>query len=88
LIAVPLTFANKNIAYLGDGIDPWLTTGHVVGWAATFGLIVLAFAAVRFWMISGVGWWARVHATLLVLASITFLSFAWWAHLLSPSLKF
>jgi hypothetical protein len=88
LIAAPLTLANKNIAYLGDGINPWLSTAHVMGWAATLGLIVLAIAAVRFWVISGVGWWARVHATLLLLASVTFVSFAWWAHLLSPSLKF
>jgi CubicO group peptidase (beta-lactamase class C family) len=88
LIAAPLSLANKNIAYLGDGMNPWLTVGHVVGWVATVGLIVLAIAAVRFWMISALGWWARVHATLLLLASISFLSFAWWAHLLSPSLKF
>jgi hypothetical protein len=88
LIAAPLSLANRNIAYIGDGIDPWLSTAHVMGWAATLGLIVLAIAAVRFWVISGVGWWARVHATLLLLASVTFVSFAWWAHLLSPSLKF
>jgi hypothetical protein len=88
LIALPLSLAYKNIAYLGDGIDPWLTTAHVMGWGATLGLIVLAIAAVRFWRIPGLGWWARVHATLLLLASLTFLSFAWWAHLLSPSLKF
>jgi hypothetical protein len=88
LIAVPLSLANKNIAYIGDGINPWLTTAHVVGWVATLGLIVLAIAAVKFWRISGLGWWARMHATLLLLASIAFLSFAWWAHLLSPSLKF
>jgi hypothetical protein len=88
LIAAPLSLANKNIAYLGDGLNPWLTVGHVVGWVATLGLIVLAIAAVRSWMSSGLGWWAKVHATLLLLASITFISFAWWAHLLSPSLRF
>ena len=88
LIAVPLSLTNKNIAYIGDGINPWLTAAHVMGWAATLGLIVLAIAAVRFWMVPGLGWWARLHATLLLLASVAFLSFAWWAHLLSPSLKF
>lgn len=88
LIAVPLSLTNRNIAYIGDGINPWLGTAHVMGWAAALGLIVLAIAAVRFWRISGLGWWARVHATLLLLASVAFLSFAWWTHLLSPSLKF
>jgi CubicO group peptidase (beta-lactamase class C family) len=88
LIAVPLSLTNKNIAYIGDGINPWLTAAHVMGWAATLGLIVLAIGAVRFWRISGLGWWARMHATLLLLASVVFIWFAWWTHLLSPSLKF
>jgi CubicO group peptidase (beta-lactamase class C family) len=88
LIAFPFGFANRNIAYIGDGINPWLSTAHVMGWAATLGLIVLAIAAVKFWRIPGLGWWARVHGTLLLLASVIFLSFAWWTHLLSPSLKF
>ena len=88
LIALPLSLANKNIAYIGDGINPWLATAHVVGWVATLGLIVLAIAALRFWRIAELGWWARMHATLLLLASVVFISFAWWAHLLSPSLKF
>jgi hypothetical protein len=88
LIAVPLSLANRNIAYIGDGINPWLTTAHVMGWAAALGLIILALAAVRFWKIAGLGWWARMHATLLLLASSIFMAFAWWTHLLSPSLKF
>ena len=88
LIAVPLSLANRNIAFIGDGINPWLTTAHVLGWAATFGLIVLAIAAVRFWKVPNLGWWARMQATLLLLASVVFLSFAWWTHLLSPSLQF
>jgi hypothetical protein len=52
------------------------------------GLIVLAIAAMRFWRAPGLGWWTKVHATLLLLASVIFLTFAWWTHLLSPSLKF
>ena len=87
-IAVPLSFANRNIAYIGDGMNPWLNAAHVMGWLATLGLIVLAIATLKFWRLPGLGWWAKVHATLLLLASIVFISFAWWAHLLSPSLKF
>lgn len=88
LIALPLSLVDKNIAFIGDGMNPWLTTAHLMGWAAALGLIVLAIAAVKFWRVPGLGWWARVHATLLLLASVAFISFAWWTHLLSPSLKF
>jgi hypothetical protein len=87
-IALPLSFANRNIAYIGDGMDRWLNAAHVMGWLAVLGLIVLAFAAVKFWRTPDLGWWARVHATLLFVASVVFLTFAWWTHLLSPSLKF
>jgi CubicO group peptidase (beta-lactamase class C family) len=88
LIALPLSLANKNISYLGDGIDPWLKTAHVLGWIASLGLIVLAITAFRAWQTSGLGWWPRMHASLLFLASVIFISFAWWSHLLSPSLRF
>jgi CubicO group peptidase (beta-lactamase class C family) len=88
LIVLPLSMADKNIAFIGDGIDPWLTAAHALGWMSVFGLLVLTIAAVRFWRAPGLGWWARVHATLLWLASVLLLSFAWWAHLLTPSLRF
>jgi hypothetical protein len=78
----------KNVAYLGDKTDSWLVAAHMCGWAAVLGLAVLILAAVRFWKAPGLGWWARVHPTLLVLASGIFLGFAWWSHLLSPSIKF
>lgn len=88
LIVLPLSLADKNIAFIGDGINPWLTAAHALGWMSVVGLFVLTIAAVRFWRAPGPGWWARVHATLLWFASLLFLSFAWWAHLLTPSLRF
>jgi len=88
LILLPLSMADRNIAFLGDGINPWLTTAHLLGWLAACGLIVLTITAIRFWKAPGLGWWTRVHATLLWMASAIFLTFAWWAHLLSPSVKF
>jgi CubicO group peptidase (beta-lactamase class C family) len=88
LILLPLSLADTNIGFIGDGIDPFLRTAHIVGWLAVAGLAVLGFVAIKSWRIPKLGWWARVHATLLFLASIIFLSFAWWAHLLSPSLRF
>jgi CubicO group peptidase (beta-lactamase class C family) len=88
LIVLPLSLADKNIGFLGDGIDPWLNTAHILGWMATAGLAIMAFAVVRFWRQASLGWWVRVHTSLLFLASAIFLLFAWWTHLLSPSLKF
>jgi len=88
LIVLPLSLTDKNIGFLGDGIDPWLNTAHILGWLATAGLAVMAFAAMRFWRVPSLGWWARVHTSLLFVASAIFLLFAWWTHLLSPSLKF
>src|SRR5204863_1105196 len=88
LILLPLSLADKNIGFIGDGVNPWLSTAHIFGWLAAAGLVIVAFAAVRSWRVPGLGWWARVHATLLLIASVIFMSFAWWSHLLSPSLKF
>jgi CubicO group peptidase (beta-lactamase class C family) len=88
LIVLPLSLADKNIAFIGDGINPWLNMAHALGWMAVLGLFVLTLAAIRFWRAPGLGWWMRVHATLLWMASAVFLSFAWWTHLLAPSLKF
>jgi hypothetical protein len=88
LILLPLSLADKDIGLIGDGMNPWLVTGHVLGWLATAGLVLLAIAAVKFWRVPGLGWWTRVHASLLFLASAIFLAFAWWTHLLSPSLRF
>jgi hypothetical protein len=88
LVGLPMSFAETNVAYIGDGLNPWLIASHITGWLAVAGLIVLAMAAVRFWKIPELGWWARVHATLLLLASVAFLTFACYGHLLSPSLRF
>ncbi len=88
LVGLPMSRADTNVSYIGDGLNPWLTAAHLTGWLAAAGLIVLAIAALRFWKAPGLGWWPRVHATLLLLASVTFRSFACYGHLLSPSLKF
>jgi hypothetical protein len=88
LILLPLSLADKNIGFIGDGINPWLTTAHIFGWLGALGLVVLGIATLRFWRVPELGWWTRVHASLLFLASAIFLSFAAWTHLLSPSLRF
>jgi CubicO group peptidase (beta-lactamase class C family) len=88
LIVLPLSLADKNIGFIGDGLNPWLRTAHVFGWLGALGLLVLALAAIRFWRVPELGWWTRVHASLLFLATAIFVSFATWTHLLSPSLRF
>ena len=79
-------FSNALASYETGG--PWLTATPVTGWLAAVGLIVLAITAVRFWKIAGLGWSAHVHATLLPLASVAFISFAWYRQLLAPSRRF
>ncbi|MFL6590470.1 MAG: serine hydrolase domain-containing protein [Chthoniobacterales bacterium] len=88
LILLPLSMADKNIALIGDGANPWLSTAHVFGWLAVLGVIALTLGTIRSWKTTGLGWWAHVHPTLLLLATVIFLSFAWWTHLLGPSLRF
>jgi CubicO group peptidase (beta-lactamase class C family) len=88
LVGLPISQADTNVSYIGEGLNLWLTASHITGWLAALGLIVLALAALRFWKAPDLSWWARVHATLLLLASVLFISFAWYGHLLSPSLKF
>jgi len=68
-------------------LDPWLIASHITGWLAAVGLIALAIAVVRFWKAAGLGWRARIHATLLFFAGVAFVTFAWHGHLLVPSLK-
>jgi hypothetical protein len=88
LAGLPMSRADTNVSYIGDGLNPWLIASHITGWLAAIGLIVLAITALRFWKTPELGWWARVHATLLLLASIAFITFACYGHLLSPSLRF
>lgn len=88
LVGLPMSRADTNVSYIGDGLNPWLTASHITGWLAALGLVVLGITALRFWKTPNLGWWARVHATLLLLASVAFISFAWYGHLLSPSLRF
>ena len=88
LILLPFSLVDKNIGFIGDGINPWLGAAHIFGWAAALGLVVMGLTTIKFWRVSGLGWWTRVHTTLLFIASAIFLSFAWWTHLLSPSLRF
>jgi len=86
--AIPLARVNDDIAYLGDKANPWLQTSHLLGWLGAAGLLIMIFATLRFWRTSGLGWWLRVHSTLLMFAALVFVWFAWRWHMLSPSLKF
>jgi CubicO group peptidase (beta-lactamase class C family) len=88
LFGLPMSRADTNVSYIGEGLNPWLIASHITGWLAALGLIVLAITALRFWKTPDLGWWARVHAALLLVASVAFMSFAWHWHLLSPSVKF
>ena len=87
-LAYPLSRLQEDIGFLGDKANPFLHISHVLGWLACAGVLILVATMLRFWRTAGVGWWPRVHSTLLTFAVVVFLLFAWQYHLLSPSLKF
>ncbi len=88
LLAILGMRAETDISLLGDAMNPWLMTLHVLAWIAAAGILLLCFAAVRFWRTPALGLWLRAHATLLAIALIAFVWFAAYCHLLDPSLKF
>jgi hypothetical protein len=85
---VALSQGLEHIVILGDAINPWLQTFHVIGWALMAGVVLLIIAAVRFVRLPGHGLWLRAHAILLAIGGIAFGVFAWQCHLLDASLKF
>jgi hypothetical protein len=90
-IAVLLVLSSRagtDISLLGEALNPWLQVLHLLGWAIAAGTIVLVIAAVQHWRVSSLGLWARAHSTLLAVAGVIFVWFAWHCHLLEPSLKF
>ena len=88
VLHIPMNGLENDISWFSDRIDPWLRTAQGLGWAACLGILVMAAAAVRFWRTPELGWWLRVHATLLLAAAVTFAWFSWQWHLLPGSLKF
>ena len=88
VLAIPFSKGPTDVSFVGEKVNPYLTLSHILGWLACAGLILLLFTTFRFWRTAGLGWWPRVHMTLLTLAVLVFLWFAWAFHLLSPSLNF
>ena len=88
VLVVPFSQVNDDIGYLGDKANPYLHASHVLGWLACAGFVIVVLAMLRFWRTAGAGWWPRVHSTLLTIAVLLFLVFAWQWHMLSPSLEF
>lgn len=87
-LAIPFSRVENDISFLGDRINPWLRTSQVFGWLGAAGVFILILALIRFWRTASIGWWTRVHSTLLMFAALVLVWFAWQWHLLSPSLKF
>lgn len=80
--------AGTDISLLGDGLNGTLHILHALGWLTVAGLGLLIIAAAKFWRAASTGWWLRIHATLLALATCVFVLFMWHFHLLSTSMKF
>jgi CubicO group peptidase (beta-lactamase class C family) len=88
VLAWPMSRASEDVSFLGERANAYLHASHLLGWLACAGLIILILTTVRFWRTAGIGWWPRVHATLLMVATVVFLWFAWQYHLLSASTNF
>ena len=88
LVGLPLSRTDTNISYIGDGLNPWLIAAAYNRMARRSGIDRARNCRAEILENSGSRLVGRVHATLLLLASVAFISFAWYGHLLSPSLKF
>ena len=62
----------EHVVILGDAINPWLQTFHVIGWILMGGVVLLIIAAVRFARLPERGLWFRAHAILLAMGGIAF----------------
>jgi hypothetical protein len=90
-LAVLVSITNRagfDTSMLGDRMVPWLHTLHVLGWLTAAGAIVVLIAAVQFWRTAGAGIWLRAQSTVLAVAMLAFVWFAWHCHLLDASLRF
>jgi len=88
VVVVLAVRAGESVSLLGNGLDPWLTLIHVLGWVIAAGTIFLIVAAVRFWTARDIGWWTCTHTTLLAGGAVAFTLFIWHCHLLDGSMKF
>jgi CubicO group peptidase (beta-lactamase class C family) len=80
--------AGTDVALLGDGVNPWLIALRVIGWIIAIGAIYSLAIAVSFWRAKPLSLWAKIHTTLIGVASIILTLFLWHVHLLDASLKF
>ncbi|HEY3928148.1 MAG TPA: serine hydrolase domain-containing protein [Candidatus Koribacter sp.] len=71
-----------------EGMDPWLRLIQVGLVAGIVGAIAIVYNGYRVWSTRGTGAWAKIYATVLVLASISYVWFVLMARLLQVSLKY
>jgi CubicO group peptidase (beta-lactamase class C family) len=80
--------SDDNIALIGDGVNPWLTLMHVIGWLLAVGVIWSVIASWRLRKTPALRAWPRLHTMLLAACSVALMLLAVYTHLLSPSLRF
>lgn len=80
--------AGTDIALLGDAINPWLIAFRIAGWIIVVAAIWSLVLAFSLWRVRTPSLWAKIHTTLIGVASIVLALFAWHVHLLDASLKF
>jgi hypothetical protein len=79
---------NTDVAMIGDGMNPWLRSVHLLGWLFVALTFVTMFFTFSVWRLPEARLWLKAHSTLLTLSSLILIAFAWHVHLLDPSLRF
>ena len=77
-----LTYAMSHIEMLGDGKKFWFHIFQVIGILGAIGTLLVLFNAVQAWMSTRYRIWGKLQATLLAVACIGFLWFAYVSNLL------
>ena len=77
-----LTYAMNHIEMLGDGKKFWFHVFQAIGILGAIGTLVVLYNAVQAWMSTRYRIWGKLQATLLAVACVGFLWFAYVSNLL------
>jgi CubicO group peptidase (beta-lactamase class C family) len=74
-----------HIWILNDHLDKWIHLIQIIGLIGAAGALILVYNAIHSWIGGQKGFWKKVHATLLAMASLAILWMAIVGHLLNFS---
>ena len=83
-----VAYGFSNIAAFNGRLDKWIYLAQFVGVLGAVGTLVVLYDAITSWLRQGRTIWYKLNATLLALACLGFLWFAFAAHLLHFTSKY